>query len=195
MSVTWNEYYQKVASQPHRPNVEHAANLLMLDSKIAIDAGCGTGRDSNYLLNQGFTVYAFDTHQDAVETCLTRFEGNPNFSISQSCFSDFDYPPCSLFIASASLFFCPSERFESVWQRINETLQPGGIFCGDLLGIRDSWVGTDIHSNISAFTREEVEALFDDYEIIHFYERDEDGTTAVGNAKHWHTFSITAIKR
>ena len=126
---------------------------------------------------------------------MTRFEGNPNFSISQSCFSDFDYPPCSLFIASASLFFCPSERFESVWQRINETLQPGGIFCGDLLGIRDSWVGTDIHSNISAFTKEEVEALFDDYEIIHFCERDEDGTTAVGNAKHWHTFSITAIKR
>lgn len=26
MSVKWNEYYQKVAQQPHRPNVERAAN-------------------------------------------------------------------------------------------------------------------------------------------------------------------------
>ena len=195
MSVTWNDYYQKVASQPHRPNVERAANLLKLDNKIAIDAGCGTGRDSNYLLNQGFTVCAFDTHQDAVETCLTRFEGNPNFSISQSCFSDFDYPQCSLFIASASLFFCPREHFESVWQRIDSALVSGGVFCGDLLGMKDSWVKAKTHPDISAFTKEQVEALFEGYDILHFHERDEDGSTALGNAKHWHMFSVTALKR
>ncbi|CAH1576823.1 hypothetical protein THOE12_50204 [Vibrio rotiferianus] len=40
-----------------------------------------------------------------------------------------------------------------------------------------------------------MEALFEDYEIVHFYERDEDGSTAVGSTKHWHMFSITAIKR
>jgi hypothetical protein len=82
-----------------------------------------------------------------------------------------------------------------VWQRINEALQPGGVFCGDLLGIHDSWVDANTHPNISAFTKEEVEALFEDYEIVHFYERDEDGRTAVGSTKHWHMFSITAIKR
>ncbi|WP_104024136.1 class I SAM-dependent methyltransferase [Vibrio hyugaensis] len=195
MSVKWNEYYQKVAKQPHRPNVERAANLLALNNKTAIDAGCGTGRDSNYLLNQGFTVHAFDAHEDAVETCLTRFEGNPCFYISQSCFSDFHYPQCSLFIASASLFFCPSEEFDNVWQKIDAALMSGGVFCGDLLGVKDSWVEAESHPNISAFTKSQVDALFEGYDIIHFHERDEDGTTAVGNTKHWHMFSITAVKR
>lgn len=195
MSVKWNEYYQKVAQQPHRPNVERAANLLTLDNKTAIDAGCGTGRDSQYLLSRGYTVHAFDAHQDAVETCLTRFEGNPHYSISHSCFSDLTYPACSLFIASASLFFCPSEHFAKVWQKINKALVPNGVFCGDLLGINDSWVEADTHPNICAFTKEQVEALFEGYEILYFHERDEDGTTAVGHTKHWHTFSVTAIKR
>ncbi|HCG6655015.1 TPA: class I SAM-dependent methyltransferase, partial [Vibrio parahaemolyticus] len=92
MSVSWDPYYQKVAQQPHRVNVEKALQFHTLAKKIAVDAGCGTGRDSNFLLAQGFRVHAFDNNSDAIKTCETRFSEQSNFSISQACFSDFDYP-------------------------------------------------------------------------------------------------------
>ncbi|MCF7453296.1 class I SAM-dependent methyltransferase [Vibrio sp. A1-1] len=195
MSAQWNEYYQKILNQPHRPNVENAVNLLKLESKVALDIGCGIGRDSHFLLEQGFNVHAFDSHEDAVKTCLTRFEGHKRFSISQCCFTEFDYPQCSLVIANASLFFCPDEGFEQVWTKIDSALQPGGIFCGDFLGVKDSWVASEMHPNITALTKKEVESLFVDYELISLNERDEDGTTVVGSLKHWHMFSVTARKR
>jgi trans-aconitate methyltransferase len=195
MSAQWNEYYQKILNQPHRPNVENAVNLLKLESKVALDIGCGIGRDSHFLLEQGFNVHAFDSHEDAVKTCLTRFEGHKRFSISQCCFTKFDYPQCSLVIANASLFFCPDESFEQVWTKIDSALQPGGIFCGDFLGVKDSWVASEMHPNITALTKKEVESLFADYELISLNERDEDGTTVVGSPKHWHMFSVTARKR
>ncbi|MFH4570573.1 methyltransferase domain-containing protein [Vibrio diabolicus] len=195
MSAQWNEYYQKILNQPHRPNVENAVNLLKLESKVALDIGCGIGRDSHFLLEQGFNVHAFDSHEDAVKTCLTRFEGHKRFSISQCCFTEFDYPQCSLVIANASLFFCPDESFEQVWTKIDSALQPGGIFCSDFLGVKDSWVASEMHPNITALTKKEVESLFADYELISLNERDEDGTTVVGSPKHWHMFSVTARKR
>ncbi|RCW22936.1 methyltransferase family protein [Vibrio parahaemolyticus] len=195
MSAQWNEYYQKILNQPHRPNVENAVNLLKLESKVALDIGCGIGRDSHFLLEQGFNVHAFDSHEDAVKTCLTRFEGHKRFSISQCCFTEFDYPQCSLVIANASLFFCPDEGFEQVWTKIDSALQPGGIFCGDFLGVKDSWVASEMHPNITALTKKEVESLFEDYELISLNERDEDGATVVGSPKHWHMFSVTARKR
>ncbi|HHF3197605.1 TPA: class I SAM-dependent methyltransferase [Vibrio diabolicus] len=195
MSAQWNEYYQKILNQPHRPNVENAVNLLKLENKVALDIRCGIGRDSHFLLEHGFNVHAFDSHEDAVKTCLTRFEGHKRFSISQCCFTEFDYPQCRLVIANASLFFCPEESFEQVWTKIDSALQPGGIFCGDFLGVKDSWVASEMHPNITALTKKEVESLFEDYELISLNERDEDGTTVVGSPKHWHMFSVTARKR
>ncbi|MDF5484461.1 SAM-dependent methyltransferase, partial [Vibrio parahaemolyticus] len=45
MPAQWNEYYQKILSQPHRPNVENAVNQLKIEGKVALDIGCGIGRD------------------------------------------------------------------------------------------------------------------------------------------------------
>lgn len=39
MSVSWDPYYQKVAQQPHRVNVEKALQFHTLAEKIAVDAG------------------------------------------------------------------------------------------------------------------------------------------------------------
>ncbi|HCH0397717.1 TPA: class I SAM-dependent methyltransferase [Vibrio parahaemolyticus] len=194
MSVSWDPYYQKVAQQPHRVNVEKALQFHTLAKKIAVDAGCGTGRDSSFLLAQGFRVHAFENNSDAIKTCETRFSEQPNFSISQACFSDFDYPKCTLFIASASLFFCPKAHFENVWNQIDSSLPSGGVFCGDFLGVNDSWVDSNSHAHLTSLTRQQVEQCFEGYDIVSMHERDEDGTTIVGTPKHWHVFSVTAVK-
>ena len=48
--------------------------------------------------------------------------------------------------------------------------------------------------SMSFHPREDVLALLSDFDIEHLDEVDEDGATAVGDAKHWHLFHIVARK-
>ncbi|WP_281545827.1 hypothetical protein [Grimontia sp. SpTr1] len=40
-----------------------------------------------------------------------------------------------------------------------------------------------------------LDDMFQGFEIVFLKERDELGKTAIGNEKHWHTFTLIAIKR
>jgi hypothetical protein len=44
-------------------------------------------------------------------------------------------------------------------------------------------------------TRTEAEALFNGFELERFDEVEEDGQTALGEAKHWHLFHVVARRR
>lgn len=158
MQPSWSEYYEKVASSPHRPMTEFAADLVGDLPAVAVDCGCGAGRDAAYLLNRGFEVHAFDKEQQAIEFCQERFKEHPSFRATQSCFVDFDYPASSLIMAHSSLFFCPSQGFKAVWSKLVGSLPVGGILCVDLLGVNDSWVTSPKHA-VTAFTLEQVQEL------------------------------------
>lgn len=194
MRPSWSEYYEKVASYPHHPMTELAADLVGDLPVVAVDCGCGAGRDVAYLLNRGFEVHAFDKEQQAIAFCQARFKGHPNFHATQSCFADFDYPASSLVLAHSSLFFCPSQSFEAVWSKLVGSVPVGGVVCVDLLGVNDSWVTSPAHT-VTAFTLEQVQELFTDFNVVKFSERDEKGATAIGNPKHWHSFSVLAVKK
>ena len=43
--------------------------------------------------------------------------------------------------------------------------------------------------------REEVENLFEQFDIISFNEIEKDGKTGLGKLKHWHTFEVIAKKK
>lgn len=111
MKPTWNEYYSKISSLPHRPVTETAVSLIGDLPKIAIDCGCGIGRDSDYLLRNGFEVHAFDVEQRAIDTCYKRFEGLEGFLGAISSFADFLYPKASIVLAHSSLFFARNQAF------------------------------------------------------------------------------------
>ena len=176
MQPSWSEYYKKVASQPHRPMTELAADLVGDLPAVAVDCGCGVGRDTTYLLNRGFKVHAFDKEQQAIEFCQERFKGHPYFQATQSCFVDFDYPTSSLVMAHSSLFFCPSQSFEAVWSKLLGSLPVDGVLSVDLLGVNDSWVTSPAHS-VTAFTLEQAQELLIDFNVVELLERDEKGRT------------------
>ncbi|PVZ68446.1 SAM-dependent methyltransferase [Pelagibaculum spongiae] len=196
----WHTYYQQVLEYPQRPSTERAVALLKQQqlmepaATVAVDCGCGIGRDSAWLLEQGFSVFGFDNAEQAIEVCLQRFVDQPHAHFMVSNFADYQYPEANLLIANASLFFCPEADFPTSWKNIVTALKSSGIIHVDLLGVDDSWVN-DPEFNVSAFTRKEVDALFKNFEIVKIKERNEDGTTAIGTAKHWHSFHILAIKR
>lgn len=56
-----------------------------------------------------------------------------------SSFVNFNFPKSEYDIASAmySLPFNPPESFETVFTRIKVSLIKGGIFCGQLFGVKD----------------------------------------------------------
>ncbi|MEH6567300.1 MAG: methyltransferase domain-containing protein [Halopseudomonas sp.] len=190
----WQQYYAKAVSRPHAPRTEMAAELNSSGSITAVDCGCGTGSDISYLAALGYQVHGFDINADAVSICRERFAGQERVQISQASFEQFAYPACGLVIANASLFFAEPASFPKLWQRITSSLASGGVFAGDFMGVNDSWA-EGYRSPVTALTQEQVLALFDQYEVIEVHERDESGTTLVGRTKHWHTYSVVALKR
>ena len=194
-SDNWEAYYARLIERPHRPILEPAAALVAdKPNRVAIECGCGSGSDAAYLLAQGFTVHAFDAEAKSIEICQRRFADDARFQITQSSFETFEYPAADLIVAHFSLFFCPPKRFATAWQKIVAALPPGGVFSGQLLGLNDSWVGGS-RWNVSAFSEAQVRALFEGFEIVRMDEVDEFGRTATGGEKHWHYYTIHAIKQ
>lgn len=194
VDAIWRSYYQKALSRPHLKRTEFALQLNESTTRVAIDCGCGTGSDVEYLAQSGYQVYGFDINQDSVMICQKRFEGKSLVEISQSSFESFDYPKASVVLANSSLFFAQPELFASTWQNIETCLEVGGIFAGDFMGERDSWASNH-HSSTTPLSEQQVFALFDNFEIVRFFERDERAPTSLGVMKHWHTYSVVAIKR
>jgi hypothetical protein len=81
--------------------------------------------------------------------------------------------------------------FEEVFAKIKASLKPGGIFTGQMFGpndFRNNQEGMAMHS------REEVETLLSDMEIIELEEEEYDGPTYSQGTKHWHVYTVVARK-
>lgn len=190
----WQQYYQKALSRAHSPRTERAVSLNTSGLNVAVDGGCGTGSDMAFLSARGYQVYGFDVHPDSVSLCRERFAGDGQVTVSQAAFEDYDYPACGLMIAHSSLFFADPTRFAATWQAMASSLAVGGVFSGDFMGTDDSWA-SGYRSPTAPLTREQVTDLFTGFDIIELHERNEQGITALGRTKHWHIFSVVAIKR
>ena len=193
-SDIWQRYYQKALLKKHHQRCEFALKLNLSASRVAIDCGCGTGADIAFLAESGYDVHGFDINEQAITICRERFSSTSNISLSQTSFEQFTYPSAGIVIANDSLFFADKKQFWRTWQNIELCLEQGGVFAGDFLGNRDSWAKMG-RSDINPLSEPQVEALFDQFEIIRRQERDEKGVTMLGREKHWHTFSIVARKK
>ena len=60
-------------------------------------------------------------------------------------------------------------------------------------GIKDSWVETK--PKVVFLLKEEVLAVFKNFDIIHFKEIEEDRKTALGVEKHWHIYVVIAKRK
>lgn len=193
-SQIWRQYYEKARSRPHLKRTELAVRLNESDLKVATDCGCGTGSDIEYLEQQGFQVHGFDINPDSVAICRDRFKSKSLVDIVESSFESFDYPKSGVVIANSSLFFVDPDQFEATWSRIKSSIEIGGVFAGDFMGFKDSWA-KNYRSPTTTLSESEVKALLSDFEIVRFFERDENAQTSLGRIKHWHTYSVVAVKR
>jgi hypothetical protein len=97
--------------------------------------------------------------------------------------------------SSFALPLCPPSAFHELWARIIDALEPGGRFCGQFFGDRDSWAAPGSgKSGITFLKRSEAEALLATLEIERFLEEETEAERPVGQSKHWHIFHIVAKK-
>src|SRR5690349_8689904 len=189
MIPEWNDFYNATQDSAHWPWVAEAAARLGPPGRV-LDLGAGAGRDTRYLLAQGWQVTAVDQEPAALERLAALPQAN--LRAVQSAIEDFPYEPASYDLISAqfALPFIPPARFAAAFAQIKQALKPGGLFTGQFFGIHDEWnmPGT----TMTFLTRAEVDALLADLQVLEIREDDRPGGTATGGQKHWHVFHVLA---
>ena len=195
---SWEDYYAKTGTRPPRRTLLFALDKFdgepgPADRRLAIDLGCGNGRDTIEILRRGWPVLAIDAEQTAIDGLLARpdLPRGSKIETRTTRFEDTALPGADLINSSFALPLVPADRFPALWAGIVAAVRPGGRISCQLYGDRDSWAGDP---TITFFSRAEVEALLSDLETELFEEEEDDSVTPRGAKKHWHIFHIVARK-
>jgi SAM-dependent methyltransferase len=188
----WAEYYDKLRDRPPRKTLVAALDAFGAPpaDALAVDLGCGGGRDVVEILRRGWKVVAVDAEPAA----LAKLEAlrSPDLTPVLARFEEVPLPlGVQLVNSSFAMPLCEPAQFHALWARIAEALPVGGRFSGQWYGPRDSWVG---RPGITFLTRDEARALLQGFALEMFEEEEADSTTPRGTPKHWHIFHIVARK-
>ncbi len=199
MTEGWSRYYDAAKGGAPRETLLFALDLFEREGgaaggeRLAVDLGCGEGRDTVELLRRGWRVLALDAEREAIERLRARpdldSDAAARLEIRMSSFEEADWPRADLVNSSFALPFCPPDHFPALWERIALSLRRGGRFSGQLFGDRDGWTQEPA---LSFQRRAEVEGMLQAFQLERFDEIEEDGKTAIGEPKHWHVFHIVS---
>lgn len=191
MNKSWSKYYENTkALKPSKFLIE-AFNSFDPKPGLAIDLGCGAGRDTRYLLEKGFDVKAVDKDPMAKEH-LGPLPSQDRLEFICTSFEDFAYGHYDLVNAHYALPFTGKDSFDSVINKVIDSINPGGLFVGQLFGVNDEWNTPE--TQMTFCKRTDVDRLFSNFKTLKISEVNEDGAMANGNSKHWHVFNIIAQK-
>ena len=124
----WNEIYSE--GNIHEKPSQEIVNLvprLKSDGVVEIlDAGCGTGRHSNYLSDQGFKVYGIDVSSKAVKIAEANKQ-NDVVDYSVGSLIDLPFPPNSMdfILANHSLEYASDEDVRKSVKELDSVLRSG----------------------------------------------------------------------
>lgn len=194
----WRRYYRKKLYLPPRELIVQASALTPHRGN-AIDLGCGVGNETYFLLHEGWTVWAIDSEQEAIDLIRKRKDvaSRDRLTALAAPFEKMPWdqlPDADLVIASYSLPFCQKESFPRVWKEVNEKIKPGGRFTGHFFGLHHQGFSAKKREKMTFLNREQMLALFEGYTLELFQEKEEDGTSATGDPIHWHIFEVIAVK-
>ncbi len=198
----WPAYFDRMEGKPARETLVTALDgFETVDPDgppLALDVGCGAGRDAAEMLERGWRVWAQDSNPDGIARLRARPEcaaaiAAGRLEVAQASFESMVLPQgATLVNASFSLPFCPPGAWAAVWAKLDAAVPIGGRFSGQFFGDRDDWSVLEDRTHL---TRAQVLDLFSDYVLESFREEDRPSTCTLGGHKHWHVFHVVARKR
>ena len=127
-----HEYYKNTKNALPHKNVQKVLEMHIIPGN-AIDLGCGAGRDTICLIKNGWNVLAIDKEETKglIEEKLNENELK-NFRFSLQNFQNVELENNSLLVSNFSIPFCGKKYFKEFWNKIEESIEKGRIFCWEL---------------------------------------------------------------
>lgn len=106
-------YYDRTQGAPPWPELLKALELLGRTDGLAIDLGCGAGRDSLELLRRGWQVLAVDKAAEALERLQAQLDPAwaPRLQTRCEPFEHTELPAADLVNSAFALPFCAPAQF------------------------------------------------------------------------------------
>lgn len=171
--------------------------------RIALDVGCGPGREVVALRAAGFEVDAIDPYPEMIERTreslrVASFDVDRGLLVIATLeeFASRLLPErYDLIHAGFVLPFVRPASFDHCWALLVASLAPGGVFAGQFFGPNDDFIRDAASGAMTSHTSDSIDALFRDWEMIEREEVDRDGAIGRGAPKHWHVHHVIARKK
>lgn len=123
------KYYENTKDALPHENVEEFVKIESRPGE-AIDLGCGTGRDTVFLIKNKWKVLAID-REDTKEIISNKLnaEEHQNFRFIAEIFEKIKLEKNDLIVANFSIPFCSKEYFNELWNEIVQSITNGRLFC------------------------------------------------------------------
>lgn len=127
------KYYENTENAIPHPIVKQFIEMKT-PPKSAIDLGCGAGRDTLYLIKNGWNVLAIDREntQKIISNKLDDEELKKFRFVSQN-FENIKLEKNDLIVSNFSIPFCNKNNFNEFWNKIVESISEGRTFCRKFL--------------------------------------------------------------
>ena len=123
------KYYENTENALPHPMVKKIIDMDIKPTN-AIDLGCGAGRDTIYLIKNGWKVLAIDreNNESIIENKLENEEVQ-NLTFSCQNFEDIKLENNNLLVSNFSIPFCNKTCFNNFWNKITDSIQKERLLC------------------------------------------------------------------
>lgn len=140
------KYYENTKNALPHPMVKKFINMN-IQPKYAIDLGCGAGRDTIYLIKNGWKVLSIDK-ENIREIISSKLDDEElkNFNFKCQDFENIELEKNNLLVANFSIPFCNKDYFNEFWNKISNSILKERIFCWKFFWIK-RFLGKDKRAN------------------------------------------------
>lgn len=164
MTETAADLMQRIRQRPPARLLTDWFPRLDVHGGIALDLGCGSGAEAEYLAKNGLMVDAIDKNDAAIAYTTDRCKGLTVDAI-QGDFREFDLRPgyYAIVVAINSLPFLTKEECRILLERVKASLKPGGAVVIGVYGLEHAWAN---RKDMSFWLLDEFRALWPGWDVL-----------------------------
>ena len=128
----WDEYYKKSISESPSLILQKFFDMDFdkdIEIKRAIDLGCSSGKETVFLLKQGYSVISVDKEVAVRDIIKNRISEDSRIEFIIDKFGAVELPKTNLIVANFSIPFCVPKYFKKLCTKITESIVEGRLFC------------------------------------------------------------------